>query len=205
MLRFLQCCVYSLNCMINFRDYCKDEMLRKILFIILIPVGIINYIIISLQSRMLQSKTNKIGVVCIVKDEAKYVDEFISYYNDMGCDVIIYDNDSTDGTDIIAEKHKGCLYHKISGKKRQNDAYNHALKLYKKDYRYLCFFDVDEFLVCKEMLQGKRLIEILDSVIRENEAGLSINWLVFGSSGHIEYPKSGVVESFTQCSNDDFD
>ena len=98
MMWFFQCCVYSLDSMIYFRDKSNNEQLRRILSIVLIPVGLIRYIFVSLREGMLSRNINKdnpkCAVVLIMKNEARYIREFIEYYSLLGCDVIIYDNDS---------------------------------------------------------------------------------------------------------------
>ena len=37
-----------------------------------------------------------------------------------------------------------------------------------------------------------------------NAGGIGINWLIFGSSGHIARPEGGVLENFTMCSDKDY-
>ena len=63
------------------------------------------------------------------------------------------------------------------GKKRQIDAYNQACKKYEKKYKYIMFFDADEFLIADDLLKGKSLYQILDSVFKRQKktACLGIN------------------------------
>ena len=67
------------------------------------------------------------------------------------------------------------------GNKRQIDAYNQACKKYAKKYKYIMFFDADEFLIADDLLKGKSLYQILDSVFKRrtvHEMNLNgINWL----------------------------
>ena len=209
MMRFLQCCVYSLDCMIYFRAKSDNEKLRKILSVLLIPAGLIRYLWVSLVACCLgeKDKKKKCAVVMIIKNEAQYIQEFIEYYTLLGCDLIIYDNDSDDGSAEIIKAFKNVRYIPWSGKKRQVDAYNQACKKYKSEYKYMMFFDADEFQQPDEMMEGKSLREVLDRVFfdKKKVACLGINWLVFGSSGLIEDPTEGVVDSFTQCAKDDFE
>ena len=207
MMFFLQSCVYSLNIMIYFREKFNQETIRKILSIILIPIGIIRYIFVSVKSYFNYDVPNKCAIVMIVKNEGPYLKEYIEYYSALDCDLIIYDNDSTDLTNSIVKEYKNVLYIKWSGKKRQNDAYNHACKNFKKSYKYLMFFDADEYLVADDLLKGKPLIEILNDFFSQNNriASLGINWLIFGSSGFVDDPKDGVIDSFVNCSTDDFE
>ena len=34
--------------------------------------------------------------------------------------------------------------------------------------------------------------------------GISINWLIFGSNGHVTKPEGGVLENYTMCARKDF-
>ena len=206
-MRFLQSCVYSLDVMIYFREKYDNEKLRKILSIILIPVGIIRYIYVSIKVVFGSKVPEKCGVVLIIKNEAKYIKEFVEYYTALGCDLIIYDNDSNDGTFSILKEYDNVTYIPWHGKKRQIDAYNQACKKFKNRYKYMMFFDADEFLVADQLLEGKSLCQILDSVFNSDKkiACLGINWLIFGSSGLVEDPKCGVIDAFTNAANDDFE
>lgn len=207
MMRFLQSCVYSLDIMIYFRAENDNEKLRKFLSILLIPFGLIRYLFVSLKAHFLTEFPEKCAVVMIVKNEGKYIKEFIDYYTALKCDLIIYDNDSDDETSFIAKKYSNVKCIPWHGKKRQIDAYNHAIKEYARKYKYMMFFDADEFLVADQLLEGKSLFDILDSFfnIDKKFACLGINWLIFGSSGLVEDPECGVIDAFTNSANDDFE
>lgn len=171
MIRFLQCCVYSLDIMIHFRGKHENEKLRKILSILLIPLGIVRYIWVSARAAFARKTPQKCGIVVIIKNEARYIEEFIDYYTALGCDLIIYDNDSTDASASILRRYSNVIYIPWSGKKRQIDAYNHACKKYRRTYKYLMFFDADEFLIADKLLQGESLCQILDDVFVNQKKG----------------------------------
>lgn len=207
MVRFLQSCVYSLDVMIYFRAKYDNERLRKFVSILLIPLGLIRYVWMSIKAKKIENSEKKCAIVTIVKNEGKYIKEFIEYYTALGCDLIIYDNDSDDNTSLIVNEYKNVKYIPWHGKKRQIDAYNEATKKYKYEYKYMMFFDADEILVADEILEGKSLMCILDSFFNVDKkiSCLGINWLIFGSSGLIEDPKCGVIDAFTQAANDGFE
>lgn len=207
MKNFLQSCVYSLNAMIYFREKHDNEEFRKILSVLLIPAGLMRYVLASIEAHLYKEPKNGCAVVLIVKNECRYIQEFIEYYLLLGCDVIVYDNDSDDATKEIIEKYKDVEYIPWVGKKRQIDAYNQACKKFKKKYRYILFFDADEFLIADDILQGRSLQSILDDAFnkKKNVACLGINWLIFGSSGLVEYPPSGVIDAFTHAAEDGFE
>lgn len=207
MMRFLQSCVYSLDVMIYFRGKSNNEKLRKILSIILIPAGIVRYVYASIKAMFINTKSERCAVALIIKNEGKYIKEYIEYYTALDCDLIIYDYDSDDGTASIVKKYRNVTYIPWHGKKRQIDAYNQACKKYAKKYKYIMFFDADEFLIADDLLKGKSLYQILDSVFKRQKkiACLGINWLIFGSSNLVEDPEDGVINAFTHCARDEFE
>lgn len=76
-MRFLQSCVYSLNIMIYFREKSNNEKLRKILSIILIPAGVVRYIYASIKAVFINTESDRCAVVLIIKNEGKYIKEYI--------------------------------------------------------------------------------------------------------------------------------
>ena len=208
MMRFLQSCVYSLNIMIFFRAKYDNEKARRIISLLLIPAGIVRYIYVSIKAHLCADSPDKCAIVTIVKNEERYIQEFLEFYRALGCELIIYDNDSTDGTASIVKQFQDSVeYIHWPGKKRQLDAYNHAVKQYANRYKYMMFFDADEFLVADKLLEGKSLLDILNDFFAGIKANacLGINWLIFGSSGLIEYPCNGVVDSFMYSAEEDFE
>lgn len=208
MMRYLQCCVYSLDCMIYFREKQNNERIRKILSILLVPVGVLRYICVSVGAMFEKKPPARCAVVAIIKNEGKYIAEFIDYYTALGCDLIIYDNDSDDDSKNLITSYKNVTYIPWHGKKRQVDAYNEACKKYRKKYKYMMFFDADEFLVADKILGGvTSLYDILEHTFQEEHrvACLGINWLIFGSSGLTEDPTTGVIDAFTNCAEDSFE
>lgn len=194
-MRFLQCCVYSLDIMINFRDHSKSEKARKYLSILLVPVGILKYITYSLRAHFNRIDVpDSIAVICIVKNEGRYIREFVEYYIGLGCDIVAYDNESTDNTaEILKEYPEHVKYIFYPGVKRQIDAYNQALKRFKGEYKYLIYVDADEFLVSDDVINGKKLIDVINEFFKKSSsiACLGINWLIFGSAGYNEFPNEG--------------
>ncbi|WP_172993723.1 glycosyltransferase family 2 protein, partial [Lactobacillus helveticus] len=69
-----------------------------------------------------------LSIVLIVKNEGKYIQEWIEYYKILGFSrFYIFDNDSTDDTKQKLKKyidHGLVDYNVIHGKARQMDAYN---------------------------------------------------------------------------------
>jgi hypothetical protein len=81
----------------------------------------------------------------------------------------------------------------IQGKAKQMIAYGHCLKKYGSLCKWIAFIDADEFIVPKTT---GNLPEFLSAY--ERFGGLGINWLVFGSNGHIEKPATSQIQSYTR-------
>src|SRR4051812_34313256 len=97
-----------------------------------------------------------VAVVAIMKDEGRYLLEWIAHYRSIGVtDIIVYDNESSDEGRELLEKlataHVIKLHHWLvdNGISPQISAYLDALQVYKGEFEFLAFFDADEFLVQK--------------------------------------------------------
>ncbi len=148
-----------------------------------------------------------LAVAAIVKNEAPYLNEWISYHIRIGVGKFyIFDNDSTDCTrellqPLIADGR--VVYHRLSGKQRQIDAYNLALRKYGRLHRYIAMIDLDEFIYVTD---GKRLVDRLDDFFEmyPNAGGCALNWAIFGSSGYREKPDGLVTQTYLHRSVQDF-
>ncbi|WP_270312671.1 glycosyltransferase family 2 protein, partial [Ligilactobacillus agilis] len=149
----------------------------------------------------------KLAIVSIVKNEGKYLEEWIEYYNSIGVDhIYIYDNESIDNTEEICNKYSDKVsYFKINGKVRQCDAYNDALNRYGNSCEYMAMIDSDEFIFApptNENILGK-----ITSHFQSNKkvGGLAINWEMFGSSGYTKKPDGRVTDNFIYRATDNFE
>jgi hypothetical protein len=137
-----------------------------------------------------------LNICAIVKDEAKYLEEWIEYHLLQGVShFTIYDNDSNDSTtDILESYAKLGIVTRIPWEGRQLEAYNRYISEHKLSSDWTAFIDVDEFLYSS---QGTSTFqEVLHSF--EGFAGLIVNWMFFGTSGFKKYDKNKlVIERFT--------
>ncbi len=152
-----------------------------------------------------EPKTDKVLLCAIAKNEAAYLVEWIAYHKFIvGFDeVLIYENDSTDNSRLILEKldKLGICQYKLwprsQGIVPQRSAYNDAIQTYNQSYQWVCFLDLDEFLVLKNFNSIQDCIQSF-----ENKAdSILINWLMFGSSGHSTYSPEPVIQQFTKCAD----
>lgn len=179
---------------------------RKLLDILFIPLGMLNYILITLKPKQLQEFKYGLSIVVIVKNEALYLDEWIMYHKSVGVDhIFIYDNNSDDNLQSVVQKYGLYVtYTKINGQLRQLDAYNDALNKYSKVTKYLAVIDADEFLYCPK--NGNKIYPVIDGFFKDpHVGGLAVNWVVFGSSDYQSKPNGLVTDNFVWRSKFDFE
>jgi hypothetical protein len=70
-----------------------------------------------------------------------------------------------------------------------------CIKEYGNRHEFMGFFDADEFLVIKK--PSTTLLEILEKY--RGYGGLTLNWMKFGSSGHMKRPLGGIIKNYNKC------
>lgn len=146
-------------------------------------------------------KKVKVSLCVIVKNENRYLKEFINHYLSLGFEKIyLYDNNDIDGEnplDIIKEFNTSkIVYNDYRGKKVcQKMAYNECYKKYGNECDWIAFFDADEFL-------DFSLTDNISSFISEFENSdyncVFINWLCYNDNDKIYYEDKPLKERFTQ-------
>lgn len=142
-----------------------------------------------------------IAIVAIVKDEERYIGEWLDYHMMIGARAAyIYDNGSTDRTlEVLsggrwADRITVVPWRNFDAAIRmQNAAYAHALANFGRHYRWMAFIDVDEFIVPKRT-------DNLDAALStfEDLPALSLPWHMFGPSGRQSRPPGLVIENYVE-------
>lgn len=131
-----------------------------------------------------------VALVCIAKNEDKYIEEWVQYNLYLGFDhIFIYQNDWIYNIDSPFITNIP-----FNGVGMQENAYNNFLQYYSKGYDWVAFFDVDEFLVLKKHNDIKSFLkEYLDY------NGVAINWYLFGDN-NLKEPTNdySVLKRFTK-------
>ncbi|MCP0887611.1 glycosyltransferase family 2 protein [Ligilactobacillus sp. WILCCON 0076] len=169
----------------KFRKFCDSKAL--------LILGCLNFLRLLFLKKLKSNPKYELAVVAIVKNEGLYLEEWLKYYYSIGVgQCYIYDNDSSDNTKQILKKYDDFVtYKKISGAKRQYDAYNDALNHYRKDCKLMAMIDGDEFIFCPP--NNTKVIETISSYFKDKSiGGLGVNWEIFGSS-HLENKPDGLV------------
>ena len=147
----------------------------------------------------LKTNTFNIVSVLIVKDEAKYIKEWIEYHRIIGVDhFIIYDNESTDGIfDLLGDYIQDGLvsYAFVKGTKQQTNCYEDAVARYRNNANWMTFTDADEFIFLHDSINLPHFLEKYSDY-----AGIGINWIMFDSNGFDNCPEHGfVISNYTRC------
>ncbi len=151
---------------------------------------------------------DKMGLVLIAKNEAKYLPEWIEYHRVVGITrFFIYDNGSTDNTKDVLQQYidEGIVtYTWCPGRMRQYPAYADALDRFRFEVKYMGFIDTDEFIL---PVQGNDVPEIVEQFLEEDPfaGGIGVSWRIFGSNGVIEDNDGTVIGTFLRRADNAFE
>ncbi len=145
-----------------------------------------------------------LSIVCIAKNEAPYIKEWIEYHKLAGVErFYFYDNESADNTREVLEPYiqdGTVIYNYIKGKCLQISAYKDAIVKYKKQTRWLAIIDLDEYIV---PVEKNSIPDFLKDY--EQFPAVGINRVVFDSNGYKTKPVSDgglVTANFTRVMKD---
>jgi hypothetical protein len=146
---------------------------------------------------MTHNQANYLAVCSMFKNESKYLREWIDFHLSQGVShFYLYDNNSSDDPFSVLTEHVA------AGKVTLNNwpfsyddgaqvqAFQHCLKNYGADSRWVAFIDIDEFLFSP----AANLREVLRKF--EAHPGIVVHWQCYGSSGHREICDGGVVRNY---------
>lgn len=146
---------------------------------------------------MNETPGRRLAICAVVKDENQYLREWVSFHLSVGADfILIVDNSPVPNAhevlgDFIAS---GAVEVRrfSSRQNQQREACDRALDYLRNRCDWLAFIDIDEFLFPAHSSSLK------DALIDfEDFAAVAINWVSFGSNGHVEPPLGWVTENFT--------
>lgn len=140
---------------------------------------------------------NFLSVVAIMKNEAKYLQEWLEYYRIIGVDKFyLYDNGSTDETAKILKPYIESGIVELTyllGEKMQIPAYTDFITRFKNDTKWAIIVDLDEFVVSKKCGITDFLRKLPNKVSQ-----IIVPWIFFGSNGHKTQPDGLVIENYTK-------
>lgn len=139
---------------------------------------------------------HKLAIGAVVKNEAPYIDEWITFHVLHGVDhFYLYDNASTDETRSILQLYEAAgvvTWEPLNIRPVQFKAYNKCLKDYGKDNEWIAFLDCDEFLYSPTK---KPLPSLLDT-FSKGVGAVTPHWVFYGSSGELTKQEGLVTKRF---------
>jgi hypothetical protein len=146
--------------------------------------------------------TVDLAICVIVRDEARYVREWIEFHRLVGVErFFIYDNGSTDRLwDLLHPYWDEGIVQVIRwpGERQQLPAYHHAIRSWGRQTQWLAFLDADEFLFSPTLRSLPTVLEQFTDV-----GAVGACWATFGTGGvHHYYPNRLVTESYWYRSPD---
>ena len=137
-----------------------------------------------------------VSICLIVRDEHRYIEEWLSYHRLIGIDhFYITDNKSQPPLQSILQPYidQGLVTYRYDTRDRPQIAvYNECLRDHGKDNTWIAFIDSDEFLVLKKDRNIKEFLK------RYEEFGsVFVGWYLFGSNGYRKKQKS-IIDSYTK-------
>ena len=164
-------------------------------------------IIIIVICSYLYSNSLRLICLCVVgKEENAYVNEYINYYKQLGFQkIFLYDNNDINGEkfeDIINDEIKKGFVSIINYrgyKGIQFEAYYDCYKNNYKKFKWLSFFDFDEFL--ELVPKNKTIKQFLNNKIFDKCQSIKVNWMTFTDNNLINYENKPIQERFKTSLN----
>lgn len=148
------------------------------------------------------------AICAIIKNEHRYIKEWIEHYLNLGInEIYLYEDITSDSHKELLKDYdnvfviplKECIPYEfnIQGMIMQNLLYKAFLKRCQKYnlFDWVLFVDIDEYLMFEKGYD-------LDKLEKEfsNESGILLSWKMFGANGNIERPKGKLVDVYTKPS-----
>jgi hypothetical protein len=151
-----------------------------------------------------KQKKYNLSICAIFKNEAPYLAEWIEFHKVVGVEKFyLYNNNSTDNyLDVLRPYMNGDEIILIDWPQHpaQLEAYEHCLKTYGDESKWIAFIDIDEYLFSPIKSDLKEVLEEF-----QDYPGVVVNWLIFGDSGHDQKPNGLTIENFTMRAKDDYE
>ena len=160
----------------------------------------------------------KVALCAIAKNENLYIREWVDWYKNLGISkIFLYDNNDIDGerfedviNDYIEDKFIEIIDRRgitktvstdkdgqtLQGLAFQDCFYNHY-----KEFDYMCFFDIDEYLEIYNTY--KDLNDFLHNF--DEFDGIRVQWKMYGDNDELYYENKSLYKRFKKESNASYD
>jgi glycosyltransferase involved in cell wall biosynthesis len=156
-----------------------------------------------------RSLSPSLAICVIVKDEARYIEEWLAFHLLQGVNrILVYENGSSDDTlQILQRSAANAPITIVDWSERpghfdmvQRAAYLDGATRLKGSSDFVAFIDADEFLHAGYQQSAA---EALGNV-PPNVSAIAVNQRVFGSSGLIDYDPTLVTARFVRCTEKNY-
>lgn len=139
----------------------------------------------------------KLEICAIVKNEARYIAEWLEYHLMIGVDHIdLYDNGSEDDLlDVCARFDAVRIIPWPERGGQQRTAYQDYLRRNRASDIWSAFIDADEFIYDAT---GAAIKEYL-AALPHHVGGVEMPWVIFDCNDHVKRPDGLVVENYTRA------
>ena len=166
---------------------------------------------------LMNNSSLKVALCAIAKNENLYIREWVEWYKNLGISkIFLYDNNELDGekfeeviNDYIESgfveviNRRGIIKtvnsdkdgQTLQGLSFQDCFYNHY-----KEFDYMCFFDVDEYLEIYNKYYS--LNEFLHDF--DEYDGIRVQWKMYGDNENIYYENKPILKRFKKESNSSY-
>lgn len=146
---------------------------------------------------------NKVAICCISKNEDLYADEWLNHYRKLGVSHFYWLDNNDCKTEKITEikKQEDVTVIPINGVDalvkigHQKGAYQYVYDTYGKEYEWIGFIDLDEFV---DIDNNMTLPELLSQPMFKGTTSVSMHWRYYGDNGLVRYDSRPLAERFKE-------
>lgn len=158
------------------------------------------------ESPQAKARSQYFAICVSAKDQHDDIHEWVEHHERLGAGKIYVYDDSSNPPMLEQLKHfiqSGLVEYHFIGQSNhsviarpQLYVYDQCIARYRSKHQFIAFIDVDEFLILRD-----KSVANLPALLHEYEdqGGLAVNWVQFGSSGHVHRPRGGTLANFWMC------
>ena len=187
-----------------FSEFFLDKQIIRFYYFIAKIISNIILAVLYIIITNYRTKNPRICLCAVGKKENLYIQEYVNHYKKLGyTHIYLYDNNDIDGEkfeDILQEEIKSNFvsiinYRGIIG--QQCRIYEECYEKNNKNYEWLSFFDLDEFLDIKPY--ANTIQEFLSNKRYEKCTTIKINFLFYSDNELLYYDNRTLQERFTMA------
>lgn len=151
----------------------------------------------------------KLAITSIQRNRGKWIVEWLAFHMLVGFEhFYLYAHKTDDGmTETLVKlgRHYDIKVHLLDDQPQpQLLAYQHAYNAYGDGVDWMAFIDGDEFLHPTHPTASGQMQQALAAFDATPASALAVNWLCYGSNGHVHDPNDLVLHDYPRHSGPDF-